>query len=384
MRCLMTLFFAALGLVALAIGGFFLYTSFIESPETRTVTLGGASQTQLAVADLLTTDPSNPNLLVVADGNVSSSVNFGGVVADDAAVTDLANRDADETVAIESLDPEVLDQANDQATEAATGSTDIYSNVVAKNEILTADSEVQVFGLNTGDDGGGRTPSGPNFGAGDGQGGMVPLPTEQRVVEFEWPKQFRSGESATVRLTLKVLPNGQVEVSSPEIPTNAVIATPIVLTDCHDYYLAQVTGRVVAPEFTVENTTNATQTVSRGGEATWRWTLTPKKDGVFVYTVVLNLAWVPREGLNPPADQCVSLSRQSPLTIWGQSVQSEVNKVFGLITIPQASIAGTAFAVVGFLAEIPLVAEVIGNMLEQRVERSAERRRQRKADKRRR
>lgn len=383
MRCLMTLFFAALGLVALGLGGFFLYTAFIESPETRTVTLGGASQTQLAIAEQQTGDPTNLNIVVVADGNVSSTQNFGGVVADEATLTDLANRDPDEAIAVAQIDPDIRTQAEAQAAEVAESSTVIHSNVVAKNEILTADSEVQVFALSTGGEGG-RGPSAPNFGFDEGQGGMIPLPTEQRVVEFEWPKQFRSGDSASVRVTLKVLPTGQIQVSSPEIPSNALIATPIVLTDCHDNYYAEVDGRIFAPEFTVENVTSATQTVQRGSDTTWRWTMTPKKDGVFVFTVVLNLKWLPRQGSNPPPDQCLSLARQGVLTIWGQPVQVEVNKVFGLITIPQASIAGTVLAVIGFLGQIPLVIEIASNILEKRMERSAERRRQRRAEKRRR
>lgn len=383
MRCLMTLFFAALGLVALGLGGFFLYTAFIESPETRTVTLGGASQTQLAIAEHQTDDPANLNIVVVADGNVSSTQNFGGVVADEAILTDLARRDPDEAIAVAQIDPDIRTQADVQAVEVAAGTTDIQSNVVAKNEILTADSEVQVFALSTGGEGV-RGTSTPNFGFDEGQGGMIPLPTEQRVVEFEWPKQFRSGESASVRVTLKVLPTGQIQVSSPEIPSNALIATPIVLTDCHDNYYAEVEGRIFAPEFTVENVTSTTQTVQRGSDTTWRWTMTPKKDGVFVFTVVLNLRWFPRQSSNPPADQCLSLARQGVLTIWGQPVQVEVNKVFGLITIPQASIAGTVLAVIGFLGQIPLVTEIASNILEKRMERSAERRRQRRAEKRRR
>jgi len=41
--------------------------------------------------------------------------------------------------------------------------------------------------------------------------------------------------------------------------------------------------------------------------------------------------------------------------IWGQTVQVEVNYVFGFITVPQASIAGTVLGVVGVVAEIPLL-----------------------------
>jgi hypothetical protein len=141
-----------------------------------------------------------------------------------------------------------------------------------------------------------------------------------------------------------------------------------------------VTATIIAPAFEIEGTTNDSQPLSRGGEVTWRWSLTPDKEGTFIITMAINLSWQARPEATGASALCSTLSL-SPFSLWGQSVQVEVSKVLGLITIQQASVAGTVLAVVGFIAELPFMGEIFGVLFERRLERRADRKRQRQAAK---
>ncbi|NDJ87388.1 MAG: hypothetical protein GYB66_16035 [Chloroflexi bacterium] len=326
MRCLFSMIFGLVGLILLAAGGVLLYTVFIDTPEERVETLGVRT--------------------IVSEVSVETA-----------------------------LDEDLRDDYFEQAAEAFEDGPGAGANVILENAPLTENAEVEVQTESAE-----PLPEGP---AGGGQGGAFE-PIEQRVVDLEWPEEFRVGETGAIRLTLKPLPEGGFEVASPEIETNKIISTPITLVDCYDAYDARVTARLVAPDaFEIED--NATETIplSRGQEASWRWSLTPDESGSFVITVSLTMDWSLKPGATPPPNSCQSLATDR-FTFWGQSVQVEANQVFGFITIPQASILGGVLAVLGFVGELPLLSEILGILFERRLERRAERRRDRRARRRRR
>ncbi len=186
----------------------------------------------------------------------------------------------------------------------------------------------------------------------DGQGGMTTatLGYEQRVVELEWPSEFQVGRSSLVRIKLKVLESGALQPVA-EIADNEVVATPILITDRYDTHNAFVTAMLSAPDFAVETVNPPTQSLQRGGDVEWRWTLTANSAQTSIISLGLAITWEPKPG-QPPGPTNVA--------IWGQSLQVEVNHVFGLITVDQASIAGTALAVLGLVAELPLLGPVLG------------------------
>jgi hypothetical protein len=281
--------------------------------------------------------------------------------------------DLDESASAQDLgvDTELMGARDQQAQEAGF-------DAVFRDEVLTADTAVAVRSFNniaSGGSDGGRNESTDGQGGGGSGAGI-----EQRVVEFEWPTEFRTGEAGSIRLTLKALPSGGLQASVAEIPTNAIIATPILMTDCYEEYTATVSARIIAPAFEIESTTNDAQPLSRGEEVTWRWSLTPDKEGTFIITMAINLSWQLKPNIAPTSLLCQTIS-QTPFSLWGQSVQVEVSKVLGLITIQQASIAGTVLAVVGFIAELPFMGEIFGVLFERRLERRADRKRQRQAAK---
>lgn len=198
-------------------------------------------------------------------------------------------------------------------------------------------------------------------------GPVVPAAFEQRVVELEWPSQFRVGGSGTVRVKLKMLEDGTVQPVA-EIADNEISAAPIIIPDNYATHTAQLTATLSAPDFTVEALNAETQTLERGGEAEWRWTLSADSSGRAVIAVGITLTWVSKADNRP----------ETTLSLWGQALQVDVNYVFGSITVPQASIAGTVLAVLGFVAEIPLidaVLEVFGKIFFGGRRRQAQRRR---------
>ena len=185
-------------------------------------------------------------------------------------------------------------------------------------------------------------------------GPVVPAAYEQRVVEMEWPSQFRVGGSGTVRVRLKMLEGGGIQPVA-EIEGNEIRAQPILIPDNYTTHDAQLTATISAPDFAIEALTPETQTLLPGGEAQWLWTLVADNSGRGVIAVGIALTWVAKDTGRP----------ETTVVLWGQVLEAEINYVFGSITVPQASIGGTVLAVLGFVAQIPLIdagLEVIGKI----------------------
>lgn len=340
-----------IGLAMLIAGGALVFISL--GPQlfgTQTRELGGASITQMQVASDAfsgTYDAANlPDLPVTVDGERLSTNSINAQPAlESPALSDISNLDSTESDAAAELNTEQTTTITELQDFGALSAEDaqVASGSIMTNAALNADTEVEVVPLNIAP----PAPSSPS-----GQGGASGVGrVEQRLVELEWPENFRVGGSGAVRLTLKALPDGQIEVV-PEVEDNAVLATPILLTDRYDTHNAQFTARLVAPAFDVEATTPSTQTLTRGESGTWRWSLgSPDNSGRFVLTLGIDVVWTPKN----PADTTIG-----PRPIWGQALQVDANYVFGEFTVPQASTVGGALAFAGFLSQIPLLGEIMG------------------------
>lgn len=263
--------------------------------------------------------------------------------------------------------PGALDDAStfDAQELAAAPQTTAAGANLTTDIMLDADADVAVAPLSV-------PPAAVAPAAPDGQdgAGVVSATYEQRVVELEWPATLPVGRSGSVRVALRMLEDGSAEAVA-EIADNEVIATPILLADRYDTHNAVITAVISAPDFEVAWLNNADQTLERGGEVAWRWTLTANEAGTSVIALTLTLNWIPlQQGTS-----------QITTSIWGQALQIESKYVLGRLTISQASYAGTALAVVGFVLEIPLLGkllEAFWNMLfgrrRRRVSRSRKRR----------
>ena len=310
------------GLVLIVAGAITLWLVFGPQP-TEARTTGGVLYTQQEVAAQTTSDGGTQL------GAVTDTTAGGLAIPMDAQLSSQAQVDIRDSGELASV-PQPLMASGGQTNVPLT--TDITLNDATAVEVAPIASGV----ASPGD---------------TGQGGMLNTAAgyEQRVVELEWPQEFQVGRGGSVRIKLKMLEGGALQPVA-EIADNAVVATPILITDRYDGYDAFVTATLSAPDFHIEDVTPMQQPLQRGGEAEWRWTLTASNSHTSIISLGLAITWVPKPGYS---------AGPTNVPIWGQTLQVETRYVFGLITVNQASYLGTALAVVGFVAQIPLADKLI-------------------------
>lgn len=324
-------FATLIGLLLLVAGLALLFGAWGPNSSKEVLELGGALVSQQSLSERsqgTTFDAANlPDLPVVVDGaelstnTIGAQPGFSSAALEDVSVMEQAESDAVVGLQVDAADEVVNEQVSVELvplelSTASTGTDDLSGQ--------------------------------------GGAGGVVNL--VQRVVEFEYPQSFRLGRSENVRLTLKPVGSGQIAVV-PEIEDNTLIATPILLTDYHDTHNAFFSARLVAPDVqSVALLTAESQQAARGEDATWRWSVkVPENAGRFTMTLILDLRWDPKPGTSGTV-----INRG---TIWSQSVEAEVEYVFGIVSVPQASLLGTILAIIGFVAQVPTMATFFGYML---------------------
>jgi hypothetical protein len=318
------------GLAALVAAAALLWMSYRpQSKQERTT--GGVLYTQQEVAqEIVNSGGASPDLGAVTDVQVGTGPAIMQMQSEigQAAVSDLSTAEGSEI----SSAPQTVAEAGFAAAPAVPLTTDI---------MIDENTQVQVASI--------ATTAGTDT---TGQGGTTGTAGgyEQRVVNLEWPKNFQVGRGGLVRIKLKVLEGGALQPVA-EVAGDEVLATPILITDRYATHDAYVTATISAPDFKVKSVSPAEQLMPQGSEPEWRWTLTASNSSNSIISLGLMISWQPKPG-----------SGQAALTnipIWGQTVQTEVNYVFGLITVPQASTAGTVLAVVGFVSQIPMADKII-------------------------
>lgn len=334
MRCLPRLVMIGIGLIFLFVGATLLYTVYLEEPALQDATLGTLTRLE---------DATDGDLNVGFNGVIIPSSAAGDAEVDTNQINEaLGSRGPDGDGTSGLFDDDMRNLANSVVSaEAMDNTSDPDAIPILVNGVITESTDVEMVDLNTG-------------------GIIGTFSIEERVAELEWPEEFREGESGAVRLTLRALEDGGLEAVA-EIGDNTVLATPILIRDFYATHTATVRARITAPEFEVENNNSAEQSMLEGQQVEWRWTLTPQDTGTFPITIGVEVLWKPLDA---------SGSEQGPYPIWGQSVQTEVVQVFGLISIPEASIAGTILAVLGALMQFPFfsnIVEAIGERILERI-----------------
>lgn len=313
--------FMLVGLVILALAALILWGA-VGPTSTENRTTGGVLYTQQEVA---------------------ASAGTLGVVTDTQA--GMATIDVQPEIAPDAMQP----GSDFAAVTTAEEAPPVDAPPLTTDVVLNQETGVEVAPLAVMASSSSQSPS-PS----EGQGGantMVSGGYEQRVVEMEWPKSFRVQGADSVRIKLKMLENGALQPVA-EIASHEVVATPILLTDRYNTHIAYVTATISAPDFDVDAVEPAQQVLERGGSAEWRWTLKADQSGSSVIALGLNIYWEPRP----------EYPGEMPITapIWGQTLQVDINYVLGGLTVPQASVAGTALAVLGVITEIPLLGNILG------------------------
>lgn len=317
-----------IGLALLVAAGLLIWQAHGPQPKEERTT-GGVLYTQpeLAASGVLPAAGGEPNLDVVTDEGSTSTSIVGAAQMEAAALSDAVILDNDE---IQEVPPTLAE------VTTAPGTPPLTNDVVLDE---TTGVAVAPLALSQG------------VSDAPGQGGPAVAANyyEQRVVELEWPQEFRVGRSASLRIKLKMLSGGALQPIA-EIADNEVIATPILITDRYDTHTAFVTATISAPDFDITSVSNASQPLERGQEAEWRWTLKPEEAGKTVLVIGLSITWQPRTAEYPA---------YTNIPIWGQTLQANVHYIIGGLTVDQASIAGMVIAVLGFAAQIPMVDKLL-------------------------
>jgi hypothetical protein len=345
-RTLLKLFSVVVGVALLAGAAVILWMAHGPQP-TDAVTTGGVSYTQQELAN-------SPQLEASVDIESSDNSIPFDVELSESASADLQTFDSAEIAAAPPppSQPQVAPQFSPQIA-------DLNAVALTTDVVLDANTAVQVAPV-----------AGSSEMAPDGQGGFAAAAGgyEQRVVEVEWPAEFRVGRGGSVRIKLKMLESGALQPVA-EIADNEILATPILITDRYDTHYAFVTSNLSAPDFSVQATSPLRQQLFKGGETEWRYTLKSNNSQRSVISIGLIISWDPiNPATTPPGPQNVP--------IWGQALAVDVNYVFGFITVPQASIAGTALAVIGFLAEAPILSAVLEHFVGRLLGRGSKRERE--------
>ncbi len=318
------------GLAALVAAAGLLWMSY--RPQTKVKqTTGGVLYTQQEVAQaIVESGGTAPALDTVTDLQTGGGPAFVPLQSgmSQTAVGDLSTTEGSEVASA----PQTVAEVGAEAVPAVPLTTDL---------VIDDSTQVQVASI--------ATTAGLDT---SGQGGTTGTAAgyEQRVVNLEWPKNFQVGRGGLVRIKLKVLSGGALQPVA-EVAGDEVLATPILITDRYATHDAYVTATISAPDFKVKAVTPVDQPMPQGSEPEWRWTLTASNSSNSIISLGLTITWQPKPG-----------SGQAALTnipIWGQTVQVSVDYVFGLITVPQASTAGTVLAVIGFVSQIPMADKII-------------------------
>jgi hypothetical protein len=157
-----------------------------------------------------------------------------------------------------------------------------------------------------------------------------PTPTvqvEARLVELEWPRRLRLGDSDVVRLSL--IPSEDGYTVRTDFPEHATDLQPLQINrpGGFDLYAA---ARLEGVGFVISPSGEQAQYLPPDETLTWHWSLQPRLAGQQRLALILSLRWVPSPGQ-------AGLVRQN--VIYSRGLDVQVASFFGL-TRAQAMTGG--------------------------------------------
>lgn len=121
---------------------------------------------------------------------------------------------------------------------------------------------------------------------------------EPRIIDVEWPRTLRWGDSDTVRLRL--LPDGNDYLLEAEFPEHDIQSQPLPVERPDGYFLSAV-ARLDGVGFTISPAGEQERQLPPGEGAVWHWSLTPNARGQQRLTIQLALQWTPSERIDGSA-----------------------------------------------------------------------------------
>ena len=113
---------------------------------------------------------------------------------------------------------------------------------------------------------------------------------EARVMDIEWPRRLRWGDSDTVRLRL--MPDGEDYVLEAEFPEHEIESQSIPV-ERPDGYTLSALAQLEGVGFTISPQGMVERQLPPGEGAVWHWTLSPERAGQQRLTIQMGLRWTP-------------------------------------------------------------------------------------------
>lgn len=165
---------------------------------------------------------------------------------------------------------------------------------------------------------------------------------EERIVELEWPRQMRLGDSDTIRLAL--IPSRNGYIVQAEFPEHQTTSDEIAVPRPGGYDLSAV-ARLDGAGFDISPQGEQVQGLPLQSAVTWRWTLTPRSAGQHRVSLRLSLRWIPQTA----AEKTIRETQ-----IYSRALTVQVASFLGLSTL-QAALIGLSGIALGGTCSLPLV-----------------------------
>ncbi len=137
-----------------------------------------------------------------------------------------------------------------------------------------------------------------------------PPPPEDHIVQIEWPRQMRLGESETLRLIL--VPQKQGLELIAEYPEHQTYTQTIPIQQTSGYELFAI-ARLDGLGFEISPADEQPQYLLPDQVLQWRWAIKPLHPGDQRLSITLSLRWIPINNPQHPTREVVAFSR--PLDI---------------------------------------------------------------------
>lgn len=139
-----------------------------------------------------------------------------------------------------------------------------------------------------------------------------PLLREDHIVQIEWPRQLRLGESDSLRLIL--VPRQQALELIAEYPEHQTFTQTIPIQRAHGYELFAV-ARLDGPGFEISPAQEQPQYLIPDQALQWRWVFKAHQPGDQRLSITLRLRWIPIDSPQLPTREVVAFSRSLDVQI---------------------------------------------------------------------
>lgn len=133
----------------------------------------------------------------------------------------------------------------------------------------------------------------------------VPVLTESRRLNLEWPLKLREGDSGIVKMTLEVDDQGNLTPTA-EIEGNVVRGQTVVIQNLYDTHNVVAEARLDMAGIDVSPEGEVSEPLRPGQSATFFWNLHATQVGNLKGTVWLHLRFIPLNGNEPESRTMVS------------------------------------------------------------------------------